>query len=79
MAQVSYGQHGLLANLPAPVQHHVPVVASERASYTPQLSKQAPPYGSKERKNYVPRRLDDFADGGAFPEVRLKSLICKSL
>lgn len=62
--------HGLLANLPAPVQQHVPVVAPERPSFTPKLSKQAPPYGTKERQNYVPRRLDDYADGGAFPEVR---------
>ena len=79
MAKVAnFSAHGLLANLPAPVQQHVPVVAPERPhSSTPTVSKHAPPYGTQERRNYIPRRLEDYADGGAFPEVR-SACVCAS-
>lgn len=28
-----------------------------------------PPYG--QRENYVPRRIEDYGDGGAFPEIHI--------
>ena len=28
-----------------------------------------PPYGKRE--NYVPRRIEDYGDGGAFPEIHI--------
>lgn len=33
----------------------------------PVVRKEPPPYG--QRKGWVPRSLDDFGDGGAFPEI----------
>ena len=35
----------------------------------PTVKKEPPPYGH--RKNWVPRSLADFGDGGAFPEVHV--------
>src|SRR5271154_2433953 len=31
--------------------------------------KQVPPYGA--RQGYIPRNVDDFGDGGAFPEIHI--------
>ena len=33
------------------------------------VKKEPPPYGH--RKSWVPRSLDDFGDGGAFPEIHV--------
>ena len=35
----------------------------------PTIKKEPPPYGH--RKNWVPRSLHDFGDGGAFPEIHV--------
>lgn len=35
----------------------------------PMVKKEPPPYGH--RKNWVPRSLQDYGDGGAFPEVHI--------
>ena len=33
----------------------------------PVARKEPPPYG--QRKGWIPRSLDDYGDGGAFPEI----------
>ncbi|KAG8461899.1 hypothetical protein KFE25_013918 [Diacronema lutheri] len=60
---------GLAAILPAPVGAQQPLTlgAAERSAKPP--PKDIPPYG--ERKGWKPRSQDDFADGGAFPEVHV--------
>lgn len=35
----------------------------------PTVKREPPPYGH--RKNWVPRSLADFGDGGAFPEIHV--------
>ena len=55
--------------LPAPVQtfQDPPSYRSNSRSLQP-VAKQGPPiYGS--RKGWIPRCLEDFGDGGAFPEI----------
>jgi len=69
-ARVASAQHPLLSHLPAPTREHVAPVAPERPSAAPTLTKEPPPYGTPERRVYLPRRNDDFGGGGAFPEVR---------
>ena len=32
-------------------------------------TKKIPPYGKRTIKNFVPRKPEDFGDGGAFPEI----------
>ncbi len=34
---------------------------------TPVARKEPPPYG--QRRGWIPRSLDDYGDGGAFPEI----------
>lgn len=60
---------GLSAILPAPVGAQQPLTlgAAERAQRAP--PKAIPPYG--ERNGWKPRSQEDFADGGAFPEVHV--------
>lgn len=62
----------LLAQLPAPNKQYtgpvapaVPVKSLEIAS----TQKEAPPY--LKRQGFVPRRPEDFGDGGAFPEIHV--------
>lgn len=60
--------------LPRPTQVAVdPDEQSIDSAYTqltrPSVKKEPPPYGH--RKNWVPRSLDDFGDGGAFPEIHV--------
>jgi SNW domain-containing protein 1 len=64
----------LLATLPAP--RHQPAAAAPAApgpaagsGSTALATTGAPPY--PRRKGFVPRRQDDFADGGAYPELPL--------
>ena len=71
-ARVASAQHPLLSHLPAPVREHVAPVAPERVSAAPTLTKEPPPYGTPERRAYLPRRNDDFGGGGAFPEASLR-------
>ena len=63
----------MLANLPAPTREFAPPQAPVSAStaLVSQTRKEPPPYGSQERARYVPRRQEDFGDGGAFAEVQV--------
>lgn len=65
---------GLLRSLPAPTNEHPVAQVQQTPIPTPSIGKvvaEAPPYGSRERRAYIPRRPSDFGDGGAFPEVHL--------
>lgn len=64
----------LLASLPAPKQQHAgptaPAAGAQAAASTALAlagPREAPPY--PRRKGYVPRRQEDFGDGGAYPEL----------
>lgn len=61
----------LLSALPAPTrQHAAPIAAVPTSSAIMVASfKEAPPY--LRRKGFVPRRPEDFANGGAFPEIHM--------
>ena len=63
----------MLASLPAPTREYVapqaPVAAS--TALVGITRKEPPPYGSTERARYIPRRQEDYGDGGAFPEVQV--------
>lgn len=65
----------LLATLPAPKQQQGPIPAAALvappagASSTALVISVAPPY--PRRKGFVPRKQDDFGDGGAYPELPL--------
>ncbi|GLC33946.1 hypothetical protein PLESTB_000821300 [Pleodorina starrii] len=61
----------LLANLPAPTkQHATPIQAVPASSaLVATVHKEPPPY--LRRQGWVPRRADDFGDGGAFPEIHV--------
>lgn len=64
---------GLLGSLPAPKREHVappPKQSAALSSVQPRVVTEPPPYGSRERRAYIPRRPSDFGDGGAFPEVQ---------
>ena len=53
--------------LPAPVNKYVEVKKQEVSKPKAKKVYNIPPYG--QRENYVPRTLEDFGDGGAFPEI----------
>ncbi|GAB4821948.1 hypothetical protein N2152v2_008994 [Parachlorella kessleri] len=63
----------LLSALPAPTRDFArPEPVSSTALATtggPRVAREPPPYG--QRHGFVPRRLDDFGDGGAFPEIHV--------
>ncbi|EFJ40771.1 hypothetical protein VOLCADRAFT_69109 [Volvox carteri f. nagariensis] len=61
----------LLANLPAPTkQHAAPILAVPASSAIVSTAyKEPPPY--LRRQGWVPRRAEDFGDGGAFPEIHV--------
>ncbi|GIL60468.1 hypothetical protein Vafri_15027 [Volvox africanus] len=61
----------LLANLPAPTkQHAAPIQAvPASAAIVATTYKEPPPY--LRRQGWVPRRTEDFGDGGAFPEIHV--------
>ncbi|RWS21228.1 SNW domain-containing protein 1-like protein, partial [Leptotrombidium deliense] len=60
----------LKLNLPMP-NHSVADRIDDRSNVSQHVKvsskKKIPPYG--QRKGWVPRNLDDFGDGGAFPEI----------
>lgn len=63
---------GLLGSLPAPKREHIappPKQSVALSAVQPRVVTEPPPYGSRERRAYIPRRPSDFGDGGAFPEV----------
>lgn len=61
----------LLAALPQPKREYQPLrePANEVKSVVAIGIKEAPPY--LRRQNFVPRRAEDFGDGGSFPEVHV--------
>jgi hypothetical protein len=61
----------LLASLPAPKQAVAPLAAPQPASSSLLAAgaKEAPPY--LRRQSFVPRKPEDFGDGGAFPEIHV--------
>ncbi|KAG2430720.1 hypothetical protein HYH02_013562 [Chlamydomonas schloesseri] len=61
----------LLGALPAPQQKHAAPIAPVPASAAIVAAsfKEPPPY--LRRKGWVPRRAEDFGDGGAFPEIHV--------
>ena len=63
----------MLAHLPAPTREYVPPPEALPTStaLASRISKEPPPYGSVERQRYIPRRPEDFGDGGAFPEIQV--------
>ena len=73
------GAAGLLASLPQPKHSSGGNARSFKAQETAKkkeeeartgpLSAAPPPYG--EREKFVPRRREDFGDGGAFPEIHV--------
>lgn len=67
----------LLSALPAP-RHQDPFLGptlgagvqnQSRALVAPSKHKEPPPYGR--RQGFVPRKVEDFGDGGAFPEIHV--------
>lgn len=60
----------LLSSLPAPSkQHAAPVQPVAQSNAIAPVFKEVPPY--LRRQNFVPRRTEDFGDGGAFPEIHV--------
>ena len=55
--------------LPAPVNKYVQEKKIEPPKPKPKKVYSIPPYGKRE--NYVPRRIEDYGDGGAFPEIHI--------
>ena len=60
---------GLLSSLPQPVREYAPASAtsSPESTTTTLVSGthfEPPPYGSAERRKFVPRKPKDFGDGG---------------
>jgi SNW domain-containing protein 1 len=60
---------GLLASLPQPRQAQPAAVAVAAPVTTLAVQKEAPPY--LRRAGFVPRKPEDFGDGGAFPEIHV--------
>ena len=59
----------LLGNLPAPV-NYVPEQDAMHAQDW-QAPKKTPPPAYGKRQGFVPRTIEDFGDGGAFPEIHV--------
>lgn len=55
--------------LPAPVSQYVQEKRVEAPKVVEKKVYNIPPYG--QRANYVPRRREDYGDGGAFPEIHI--------
>jgi hypothetical protein len=63
----------LLSSLPQPQREYAPPAAAAPAAALPaRISKEPPPYGSAERRTYVPRKQEDFGDGGACADCKAK-------
>ena len=63
----------ILSQLPTPTREHTRVTPEKPAPSSRALSnvgtavKEPPPYGTAERREYKPRRQEDFGDGGQDP------------
>ena len=55
--------------LPAPVNKYVQEKKVEAPKPKPKKTYNMPLYG--QRANYIPRRIEDYGDGGAFPEIHI--------
>ena len=55
--------------LPAPVNQYVQEKRVEAPKVVEKKVYNRPPYG--QRANYIPRRREDYGDGGAFPEIHI--------
>ena len=55
--------------LPAPVNQYVQEKKVEAPKVVEKKVYNIPPYG--QRANYIPRRREDYGDGGAFPEIHI--------
>ena len=60
---------GLLHSLPQPVREYAPISGTSSPDSTTttlvaQTHFEPPPYGSVERRKFVPRKSRDFGDGG---------------
>lgn len=62
----------ILSQLPAPTREHTRVTPEKPQSTSRALAnvgttiKEPPPYGTADRREYRPRRQEDFGDGGEF-------------
>ena len=65
------GMSSLLGSLPAPRHFEAAdeSAAVPAASFAPAPKKAVLPYG--QRRGFVPRTVEDFGDGGAFPEIHV--------
>jgi hypothetical protein len=61
----------LLASLPQPRQHHAAPAPAAAPAPTSMaiIGREPPPY--PKRAGFVPRKPEDFGDGGAYPEVHV--------
>lgn len=55
--------------LPVPRNAYVPPELPDRPAVAAVARKEPPPYG--QRQGFVPRSVEDFGDGGAFPEIHV--------
>lgn len=66
----------ILSQLPPPTNKHAistpekPVASSRALTNVGTALKEPPPYGTAERREYRPRRQEDFGDGGELCKVR---------
>ena len=51
--------------------------AEQRENQVVSAAKAAPPYGK--RKGWIPRTVEDFGDGGAFPEIHVAQYPLKNV
>jgi SNW domain-containing protein 1 len=61
-------------HLPSPLhsynnQGNAPLYPEKISSALVDLNKKIPPYG--DRKRWVPKSVEDFGDGGSFPEIHV--------
>ena len=66
----------ILSQLPVPTREHTRPPPEPKQGVTASKSlaigtihKEPPPYGTAERREYRPRRQEDFGDGGAFQDL----------
>lgn len=56
----------LLSRLPQPTREYAaPPPKAASAALPASITKEPPPYGTAERRQYAPRKQEDFGDGGA--------------
>ena len=64
----------LLSRLPQPTREYAaPPPKAASAALPASITKEPPPYGTAERRQYAPRKQEDFGDGGAHGWRRRRS------